>query len=118
MCVPGSADSDLSGPLNLLVSNANLGASLIILKFSIRLFSPTVIPMGSSQSAEKVARGVEGGKAFPTAKGMSLSYWLQGVRASPLLDHQTTEELPKAAEVVIIGSGVRLFTVAFQIFTA
>ncbi|KAJ6592795.1 DAO-domain-containing protein [Mycena capillaripes] len=62
--------------------------------------------MGSSQSIEQtVGGGIEGGKAFPIPKGMSLSYWLQGVRASPLLDHRTTEELPKSAEVVIIGSG-------------
>ncbi|KAF8922380.1 DAO-domain-containing protein [Mucidula mucida] len=37
---------------------------------------------------------------------MSLSYWLQGVRASPLLDHRTTADIPPEADVVIIGSGL------------
>ncbi|KAJ7758602.1 DAO-domain-containing protein [Mycena metata] len=73
--------------------------------------------MSSSQSAGKVAGGVEGGKAFPIAKGMSLSYWLQGVRASPLLDHRTTKELPKAAEVVIIGSGMSGTLTAYELLT-
>lgn len=62
--------------------------------------------MGSSESAT-TSGGVEGGQAFPLPTGMSLSYWLQGVRASPFLDHRTTEALPKTAEVVIIGAGVR-----------
>ncbi|KAJ7201224.1 hypothetical protein C8J57DRAFT_1455102 [Mycena rebaudengoi] len=62
--------------------------------------------MGSSQPTTASAFDrIEGGKAFPIPTGMSLSYWLQGVRASPLLDHRTTEELPKSADVVIIGSG-------------
>ncbi|KAK7445712.1 hypothetical protein VKT23_014707 [Stygiomarasmius scandens] len=43
---------------------------------------------------------------FPKLKGQSLSYWLQGVRANPLLDHRTTENLPESADVVIIGSGM------------
>ncbi|KAJ7253268.1 FAD dependent oxidoreductase-domain-containing protein [Mycena rebaudengoi] len=63
--------------------------------------------MGSSQPTTASAFDrIEGGKAFPIPTGMSLSYWLQGVRASPLLDHRTTEELPKSADVVIIGSGL------------
>ncbi|KAJ6626711.1 DAO-domain-containing protein [Mycena sp. CBHHK59/15] len=61
--------------------------------------------------------GVEGGKAFPLAKGMSLSYWLQGVRASPLINLRTTEELPKAAEVVIIGSGMSGTLTAYELLT-
>jgi hypothetical protein len=69
--------------------------------------------MGSSQStAVSAAGGIEGGKAFPIPTGMSLSYWLQGVRASPLLDHRTTEEVPKSADAVVIGSGVRGLSVA------
>lgn len=49
-----------------------------------------------------------GGKwtGFPKPTGQSLSYWLQGVRCDPLLDHRTTPELPAAADTVIIGSGV------------
>jgi len=45
---------------------------------------------------------------FPKASGQSLSYWLQGVRCDPLLDHRSTEELPDEADTVIIGSGVSL----------
>lgn len=43
---------------------------------------------------------------FPRPEGQSLSYWLQGVRANPLLDHRTTPDLPESADTVIIGSGV------------
>lgn len=45
---------------------------------------------------------------FPKQNGRSLSYWLQGVRSDPLLDHRTTSELPSAADIVIIGSGVSI----------
>ncbi|WWC99984.1 hypothetical protein V866_006893 [Kwoniella sp. B9012] len=41
----------------------------------------------------------------PLEVGMSLSLWLQTVRNNPLLNHRTTEDLPKTADVVIIGSG-------------
>lgn len=44
---------------------------------------------------------------FPLQSGASLSLWLQTVRANPLLDHRSTPQLPKSAEIVIIGSGVR-----------
>ena len=43
---------------------------------------------------------------FPKQGGQSLSYWLQQVRCDPLLDHRTTEALPKEADTVIIGSGI------------
>ena len=43
---------------------------------------------------------------FPKPSGQSQSYWLQQVRCDPLLDHRTTEELPKEADTVVIGSGV------------
>lgn len=52
-------------------------------------------------------------KFVPPATGLwpvdrpSLSYWLQGVRADPLLDYRTEGGLPQEAEVVVIGSGVR-----------
>ncbi|KAJ7667035.1 DAO-domain-containing protein [Mycena rosella] len=74
--------------------------------------------MGSSQStAPSTAGAVEGGKAFPIPKGMSLSYWLQGVRSSPLIDHRTTEDLPKTADVVIIGSGMSGTLTAYELLT-
>ena len=43
---------------------------------------------------------------FPKRDGLSLSCWLQGVQDDPLLDHNTTPELPSHADIVIIGSGV------------
>jgi glycine/D-amino acid oxidase-like deaminating enzyme len=43
---------------------------------------------------------------FPKQGGQCLSYWLQQVRCDPLLDHRTTETLPKDADTVIIGSGI------------
>lgn len=43
---------------------------------------------------------------FPKQSGQSLSYWLQGVRCDPLLDHRSTAELPVSADIVVIGSGV------------
>lgn len=53
---------------------------------------------------------------FPKQTGQSLSYWLQGVRCDPLLDHRSTPELPASADIVIIGSGVsRSLTVASPI---
>jgi len=42
---------------------------------------------------------------FPVPRP-SLSFWLQGVRADPLLDYRTEGGHPKKADVVIIGSGV------------
>jgi glycine/D-amino acid oxidase-like deaminating enzyme len=47
-----------------------------------------------------------GRTGFPKQGGQSLSYWLQQVRCDPLLDHRTTEEVPKDADTVIIGSGI------------
>ena len=43
---------------------------------------------------------------LPVADGMCLSYWLQGVRNNALLNHRTKADLPRTAEIVIIGSGV------------
>ncbi|KAF1849692.1 DAO-domain-containing protein [Cucurbitaria berberidis CBS 394.84] len=43
---------------------------------------------------------------FPKQGGQSMSYWLQQVRCDPLLDHRTSETLPKEADTVIIGSGI------------
>ncbi|KAK8071156.1 hypothetical protein PG997_011359 [Apiospora hydei] len=46
-----------------------------------------------------------GGVGVPEAQGQSLSYWLQQVRCDELISHRTTEQLPEAADTVIIGSG-------------
>ncbi|KAK7043508.1 FAD-dependent oxidoreductase [Favolaschia claudopus] len=62
-----------------------------------------------------VSSGSEGGIAFPIPKGMSLSYWMQGVRASPLLDHRTTTDLPETADAVIIGSGMTGTLTAYEL---
>ncbi|KAJ4294241.1 hypothetical protein N0V90_007931 [Kalmusia sp. IMI 367209] len=48
----------------------------------------------------------QGRTGFPKQSGQSLSYWLQQVRSDPLLDHQSTEQLPEEADTVIIGSGI------------
>lgn len=47
-----------------------------------------------------------GRTGFPRQSGQSLSYWLQQVRSDPLLDHRTTEVLPKQADTVVVGSGI------------
>lgn len=44
---------------------------------------------------------------FPKQGGQSLSYWLQQVRCDALLNHRSTEDLPKEVDTVVIGSGVR-----------
>jgi hypothetical protein len=46
-----------------------------------------------------------------------LSFWLQGARSSPLLGHRTTEALPEAADVVIIGSGLSGAAIAYFLLT-
>jgi glycine/D-amino acid oxidase-like deaminating enzyme len=43
---------------------------------------------------------------FPKQDGQSLSYWLQQAHCDPLLDYRTTEQLPKYADTVIVGSGI------------
>jgi hypothetical protein len=48
----------------------------------------------------------DGKTGFPKQNGQSLSYWLQQVRCDPLLDHRSTQELPKETDTVVIGSGV------------
>ncbi|KAJ7090852.1 FAD dependent oxidoreductase [Mycena belliarum] len=46
-----------------------------------------------------------------------LSFWLQGVRNSPLLGHRTTPELPVAADVAIVGSGLSGVAIAYFLLT-
>ncbi|VDB89216.1 unnamed protein product [Peniophora sp. CBMAI 1063] len=76
--------------------------------FFSRLWSGTgnaLPPVGQEAGAPGVA-GESNRHAFPLPEGMSLSQWLQNVRANPLLDHRTTEAIPGTADVVIIGSGM------------
>ncbi|KAK7060512.1 hypothetical protein VNI00_001277 [Paramarasmius palmivorus] len=47
----------------------------------------------------------------------SLSFWLQGVRSSPLLGHRTTENLPNTTDVVIIGAGMSGASIAYFLLT-
>ncbi|KAK0450918.1 DAO-domain-containing protein [Armillaria borealis] len=56
--------------------------------------------------------------SFPKQEGQSLSYWLQGVRSNPLLDHRTTDELPEEADVVIIGSGATGAITALELLSS
>ncbi|PBK78208.1 FAD/NAD(P)-binding domain-containing protein [Armillaria solidipes] len=56
--------------------------------------------------------------SFPKQEGQSLSYWLQGVRNNPLLDHRTTDELPEEADVVIIGSGATGAITALELLSS
>lgn len=64
-------------------------------------------PVGQEAGVLGVA-GEANGHAYPLPEGMSLSQWLQNVRANPLLDHRSSETVPGTADVVIIGSGVSL----------
>ena len=74
--------------------------------------------MGNSQGNQGITSGILGPDTLseddgtknrlPLAEGMSLSHWLQGVRCNHLLDFRSSEGLPSHADVVIIGSGVRL----------
>ncbi|KAI5480114.1 hypothetical protein MNV49_001774 [Pseudohyphozyma bogoriensis] len=54
---------------------------------------------------------------FPHPKPM-LSYWLANMRASPLLGYRSSEQLPKEAELVIVGSGMSGVATAYHILTA
>lgn len=73
-----------------------------------------LFPSTPSMSTTHAAQAPAPSYAFdPPADGKfpvprpSLSYWLQGVRADPLLDYRSEGGLPDQADVVIIGSGVR-----------
>ncbi|WVW82635.1 hypothetical protein I302_104646 [Kwoniella bestiolae CBS 10118] len=64
---------------------------------------PPVGDEGTGSSSELEKQIPRTGR--PLEEGMCLSLWLQTVRNNPLLNHRTTEALPKSADVVIIGSG-------------
>lgn len=55
---------------------------------------------------------------YPLPAGQSYSYWLQGVRCDPLLDHRSTETLPTEVDTVIIGSGVSLLPQRSSIYAS
>ena len=63
-------------------------------------------PVGGEGMKDSEKRVPQRDVGLPLEDGMCLSYWLQGVRNNPLLDHRTTEHLLSHADVVIIGSGV------------
>ncbi|KAK0481022.1 hypothetical protein EDD18DRAFT_1468404 [Armillaria luteobubalina] len=53
---------------------------------------------------------------FPSPNAC-LSFWLQGVRSSPLIGHCTTEELPTTGDVIIIGSGITGASMTYFLLT-
>ncbi|KZV63656.1 DAO-domain-containing protein [Peniophora sp. CONT] len=86
--------------------------------FLFRLWSGVdkpLAPVGEEAGASGVAGGADR-HAYPLPKGMSLSQWLQNVRANPLLDHRSTETVPGTADVVIIGSGMSGAVTALKLF--
>ncbi|KAK4685062.1 hypothetical protein P7C73_g5095, partial [Tremellales sp. Uapishka_1] len=75
----------------------------IIMLLESTVIGQPVVETGNDPVEKKVNTQATG---LPLAQGMSLSYWLQGVRNNPLLDHRSTETLPATADIVIIGSGI------------
>lgn len=73
---------------------------------TISLDKQTVPAVGGEATAQGEIQNGRHMTGLPLESGFCLSLWLQTVRNNPLLNHRTTEELPKEAEVVIIGSGV------------
>ncbi|KIR71019.1 hypothetical protein I310_05433 [Cryptococcus deuterogattii CA1014] len=73
---------------------------------TITLDKQTAPAVGGEATAQGEIQNGRHMTGLPLESGFCLSLWLQTVRNSPLLNHRTTEELPKEAEVVIIGSGI------------
>ncbi|WVO24383.1 uncharacterized protein IAS62_005749 [Cryptococcus decagattii] len=73
---------------------------------TITLDKQTVPAVGGEATAQGEIKNGRHMTGLPLESGFCLSLWLQTVRNNPLLNHRTTEELPKEAEVVIIGSGI------------
>nr|KIR84852.1 hypothetical protein I308_05028 [Cryptococcus tetragattii IND107] len=73
---------------------------------TISLDKQTVPAVGGEATAQGEIQNGRHMTGLPLESGFCLSLWLQTVRNNPLLNHRTTEELPKEAEVVIIGSGI------------
>ena len=55
------------------------------------------------------------GAGFPHPKP-TLSFWLQGTRSNTLIGHRTTQTIPNAADVVIIGAGMSGAATAYNLF--
>lgn len=73
---------------------------------TVTLDKNAIPAVGSEATAQGEVQSGRQMTGLPLESGFCLSLWLQTVRNNPLLNHRTTEELPKEAEVVIIGSGV------------
>lgn len=73
---------------------------------TITLDKRTIPAVGSEATTQGEVQNGRQMTALPLESGFCLSLWLQTVRNNPLLNHRTTDELPREAEVVIIGSGV------------
>ena len=106
------------GHLRNTLSNCAMQVGLLYFGPSQNLFTELANMRLSADMAEVPPVGGEGNSAaessvshtdtgLPRADGACLSYWLEGVRSDPLLDHRSGD-LPDRADVVIIGSGVGL----------
>lgn len=73
---------------------------------TITLDKRTIPAVGSEATTQGEVQNGRQMTALPLESGFCLSLWLQTVRNNPLLNHRTTDELPREAEVVIIGSGI------------
>ncbi|OWZ50580.1 hypothetical protein C368_06725 [Cryptococcus neoformans 125.91] len=73
---------------------------------TVTLDKNAIPAVGSEATAQGEVQSGRQMTGLPLESGFCLSLWLQTVRNNPLLNHRTTEELPKEAEVVIIGSGI------------
>jgi glycine/D-amino acid oxidase-like deaminating enzyme len=88
---------------NMNMKQADSGDSKIGGAPSVTLQNTTAALNVEEYASQPSSHGRTG---FPKQGGQSLSYWLQQVRCDPLLDHRTTEELPREADTVIVGSGI------------
>ncbi|WWC86544.1 uncharacterized protein L201_001421 [Kwoniella dendrophila CBS 6074] len=93
--------------LTKLSSFRAIGKSVDTVRMNVNNIKEALPPVGDEGTGTSKAlddQPITTGR--PLEKGMSLSLWLQSVRNNPLLNHRTTEELPKTADVVVIGSGI------------
>lgn len=101
-----------SSPYVLRVSAMTQGISPTIGSApGVTLPDTPVVLNADDYASEPLSQGRTG---FPKRGGQSLSYWLQQVRCDPLLDHRTTEQLPRQADTVVIGSGLSGTLIAKQ----
>ena len=64
--------------------------------------------LARSLRTDKMGQHASQNFGFPKRDNYSISHWLQSVEGDPLLNHRTTAELPRSADIVVIGSGVRI----------